>query len=248
MKKNNLFNIRKLYLYFYLNKASLIILGVSFIFLIIIFLYNSGYPFSSSEYLEQHDAYLKNYFLSNLNIISILNAFLFVILGTLEITYNSNNFDSLFISSIGRTKLILLKLSNYLKIVVVYSSLEFILLFIIPLSVYVDFSFSRDYFNIFFTYMSLSVYVVFFTVLLVYLLNNYLASFLMFLVIILSNIFSTSQNTLIKDISNFIMPSIDKTNLISISLYNGYLYIWTLITIISLFIVIIYRHRDVKII
>ena len=54
MKNKNLINIKKLYLNFYLNKTSLIILTVSLGFLTSMFIYNSGIPFKNSDYLEQN--------------------------------------------------------------------------------------------------------------------------------------------------------------------------------------------------
>lgn len=130
-RKKNYKSLIFLYLSFILNKKTIIAIIISFLFLTSSLFFISNIE-NETDYLISPLSFHQSYFNLSLLIMEILNGILIAFF-VLNLSINSLNFDTLFVSYVKRMKLSLLKLIVIILILFVLLILEFGIIMLIAL-------------------------------------------------------------------------------------------------------------------
>lgn len=145
-KNHNMAKLIELYINYIFQKATIIVLIISIIFISLILFLISDPSLDLYFYQEAANEIHDNYFKQGLFIISLFNGIINVAM-IITITTNSESFDKLFISYTSRRRICIAKILSYLISIIFIISLEVLILYIIPLLFYPKFVIDLEIFK-----------------------------------------------------------------------------------------------------
>nr|MDE5714977.1 hypothetical protein [Anaeroplasmataceae bacterium] len=180
MKKNNVCCLVRLYLSFHINKVLCIIFFISMIIWIIILLLSSGMPISSIDYLSSSTIYHLQYFEDSLFFMQLINsAFISFLIGSEASGISS--FDSMFVSTMERKKIVIAKLLSNMFLLITLILLEVIGLYTLAVVIYPSYIFHLSNLDIILFQLLLFFEFILLGEFLSVLMNSYFISFILFI-------------------------------------------------------------------
>lgn len=140
--------ISDLYMKIYLNTKNLIILIATLFVLAVVSYYNLSLGFDKAEFVFIKDDYIANYLESTSNFLMILNCVIIPTLFLSELKEEVNTINFILIPRVTRVNLNFSKLITSLKIAFYYSSVQVLIIGIIPLIWYPNFIFKVTFLKI----------------------------------------------------------------------------------------------------
>ena len=227
-----------------LNKASLIFIIISLLFVLFLAIYNANFNKSVVAIKLNRLTYTTNYIVETEEIVVAFSMLFVILLSLLELYNNTNHFDAYFVANCGRYRVIVAKVISYLIIIVLYTVSTYIILAIIYF-----FRFKNSYFNLLFVKLFLYtllylIYLFVISLALVRLTENFFSiSFV--LITYFLNKFDFDKK--VKPVISYISPSF-KYDIINnnVSFDITTYYTLSLIVVGIILLVTIYLFKDIK--
>ena len=226
-----------------LSYASMIITFVSLIAIYLVAVFNASFNVNGYMYLEEKAFLIKDFFQETFLLVELIGIIFVVLVVELELFYNTDNFDSYFVSVFGKEKFIVSKIYAYLLIILNYTVLMFLGITIIYFMRFNSIEYIKfiiDGFYHYTIYFSLVFLIAFIFVLSF---KNYFSAMIVFIYYWLSKIFESNTKLV-----NIIFPKI----IIDLDKYKisfGVDFIYILFGILFMFVTILhtYRKLDLKV-
>lgn len=240
-RERQLLPLTSLYLCLISSKLTLIIFIIVFILSGLCLVFIANPTMDNMVYLASYNDIHMSYFNQSIFIIQLFNSVLLIAI-TLTLAINSNSFDSLFISYVKRTKIIVSKLLALLIIIAFIVILDSLILFLIPLILYQNYSLDLDSLRIIsFLFMSLlfegALQLMFST-----LIQSIFIPVVISFVAIVLRVMSSNYTNLNKILCKY-WPIIKIGNIVSFDSFY-FILIWSILLLILYFC--IYSIKDLK--
>ncbi len=236
----------EMYSSFYLNKTSLIIFGLSIILLMIIFLTSIESNISRKMYEINYESIINAYFNECFFAATLIIAIFSIFLGSMEGITQVSKFDAMFVGNNNRFDILLAKIIAFIIIDYIFISIVFLILFLIPTIKFDYFTFKLEYLKILINIIIWSNFILFISMIISLLIQNYFSPLLVFIYYFLMKLMSDSSNKRIKNYVNAIFPQIYLNQNLSINFTFGTFYVINLIIIMIIVLNIIYSRKNLK--
>lgn len=226
-----------------LSIFSTIFMLVSIVIVYLISIYYASFELSEFATLNEYNLVVSNYISDSILLIEIISVFFIILLVELELFYNTENFDSYYVTLVGKDKYFIAKTAGYIFVILFYTAFIFLGLVIIYLIRFKTTQLLEYFISIFHSYLIYNMLIFSLSYLLLILFKNYFSAMLVFLYYWASKLIE--QNS---DLLNIVFPKIsinpisEKVNF-NIKTNNVLL----LVMLLLIFCKYIYRNKDLKI-
>ncbi len=240
IKIKNFFKLSFLYIFFILQKKTIISFLLSLSLILVVLLVLSDLNLDKYQYLKCYEDYHHEYFKNAIFAIMIFNS-IFIASISISFTIDTNKFDILFITNKERNIVTTNKLLISFLLIMLFTFFEIIILYLIPLIRYDLYKINNNVFITFISLLSINYFelliLMSFTTLIP---NIFINLIITFVLIIYKYLLNISKS--FKDIMNLIIPSVN-VNGTNIYLSSFYLMPFYII-IFSLTYYILYERMD----
>ena len=227
-----------------LSLISTIFMFLSIFLLIVITCINSSFELSRYEVLNEFKLISENYLSETLQLIELVEVLFIILLVELELFQNTDNFDSYFVSMIGKKKFFYSKLFSYLIVILLYTTVIFIQFALIYLLRFRSIYHIKLILNCYFNYLIYFVLVFFITYIFVILFKNYFSAMIVFLYYWISKLIEERNQFL-----NILFPTIFLDFEVNSSYFETKtIYIIFYILILYFLSIKIYEFKDLKVV
>lgn len=226
-----------------LSFISVLFMLISLLAIYFVVIYNASFNVSQMVFLDENKLIVNEFFRESFQLIELIEVIFIILLVELELFYNTDNFDSYFISLKGKQKFYISKMITYLMIILIYTFLVFAGLTIIYLVRFQNVSYIRLILEGFYFYVIYLLVIYSMTYIFMLLFRNYFSAMLIFIYYWFCKIIELKSNILATLFPNIIVD----VDTMKISFETNIVFI--LIYLVVLFFVLtkIYIKTDLKI-
>ncbi len=233
-------NLKKLYVHTLLNKVTIFIFILTFILLCIIFYVNSSIPLKRSMYIMNDKYYIDNYYEESINALVLINLILVIMITAIDYMTYKNRLELLFYNEFRKKQLIKAKLSVFMKIIIIYISVVYIIFLILPSIFYSNYYVTKYEIRLYLGLITSNIFSLYLSEIFIYAFNHGLASILLVAFYFVSSIIGEKM----PELGSLIFLKIDLTSdeILNIGIFGGIIYTYLLYTLL----VRIYCKKDLK--
>ena len=226
-----------------LSFISVIFMLISLIAIYMVTIYNASFNLDNFLFISERKMYCFEFFNETFQLIELIQVIFIILLVELELFYNTDNFDSYFVSLEGKKKYFRSKIITYIVIIFFYTLLVFLGVVLIYLIRFQDIEHLNFIIKIFIHY--LLYFMVIFGVSFLFLLmfRNYFSAMLVFIYYWISQMIEVKSNIL-KVLLARVVLNVEEQ---SISFGVGILYVIVFLIVLFLSLDLIYQNSDLKI-
>lgn len=164
-----------------LSLFSIVFIAISLVLMVLLFVYQAGFDYSSFQILNDRKLIISNFFSESLNLIDIISTLFIIVLITLELVFNIANFDAYFICIFKKHKYYFIKVFSYLVIIFFYVTFIFLSLAIIYMLRFEESIYIYFIFNTYCSYFLYLIYLFFLSYFILQIFNSYFSTILIFI-------------------------------------------------------------------